>query len=354
MYAALLAEYEKIEWTQVADPVLEDDEVLIRVKYAGICGSDLHIYLGDFAPRTVLPLIPGHEFSGRVERVGNQVTNVAPGDRVVVDPAIPCGTCAACRRGFVSACPSLKLLGVDTHGAFAQFVKVKDSMVHRLGESISDRHAALVELYSIGFHACLQSDLQRGDRVAIWGAGRVGQSILQAARTQTDGPIFIVDVLDSRLELAAKVRGPIVPINAHRHDPFAIIAEGTDGDGVDVAFEAVGHPRQVANVPHPVVACVHAIRGAGTVCVLGLGDEPVSMVMKDIIWKEARLVSSRVNRGEFPLVLDHLERGLLEPEIIISAEIPMHEAHRAFSLLLDHPENYLKILLVGPQEKSIL
>ena len=216
-----------------------------------------------------------------------------------MDPIYWCGQCPACQLKHYPACSSLKLLGIDSDGGFGQYVAVKDFMLHRIGENISDRHAAMIELLSIGFHACNRAGIKKDDTVLIAGAGRVGQCILQAARTITDNTIYLVDILANRLALAEKTWPNVVGINATQHDPASVIKELTKGRGVDAAFEAVGHAHAIENRLNPVCLCIEAIRGAGTVCVLGLGDEPVSLVMKRLIWKEARIVASRVTHGEF-------------------------------------------------------
>lgn len=351
MKAAVLVEYGRIEWREVKQPVLDSDEVLVRVGYAGICGSDQHVYRGEFKPRTSLPLIQGHEFGGTIAQVGRAVEGRRPGDRVAVDPIYWCGKCAACELGHWPACSNLKLLGVDSDGGFAQFVAVKDFMLYRLPDQISDRDAAMVEMLSIGFHACNRAGLKPGHSVAIFGSGRIGQSILQAARTITDADLFMVDILSSRLDIAKRTYGNITPVDATKCDSVAAIREATGGRGVDVAFEAVGHAKRVEPHPSPVVQCVDAIRGAGTVCVLGLSDQPTGLVMKKLIWKEARLIASRVTHGEFARTIDEMAKGNLHPEALVSEILQADQAQHAFELLANRPADYLKILLTMIERK---
>ncbi|NOY59427.1 MAG: alcohol dehydrogenase catalytic domain-containing protein, partial [Calditrichaeota bacterium] len=177
MNAAVLTEYGKIEWQSVPVPEINDNQVLIKVGAVGICGSDLHIYNGDFAPRTQTPMIQGHEFAGTIVNIGKNIKNYKIGDRAAVDPIIPCGKCAACKLGHYPACTNLKLLGVDMNGGFGEYVAADEHMLYRLYPEISDKQGALVELYSIGFHACNRAGLQENDTAVIWGSGRVGQAI---------------------------------------------------------------------------------------------------------------------------------------------------------------------------------
>jgi threonine dehydrogenase-like Zn-dependent dehydrogenase len=345
MKAAVLTQYGHFEWKEVPEPKIRKNEVLVRTEYAGICGSDVHVFHGDFKPRTQLPLIPGHEFGGIIIETGTAVKKFKQGDRVTVDPIVWCGQCAACQIGHYPACTSLKLIGVDMDGGFGEAVAVPESMLYSIPSVLTPREAALVEIYSIGFHACNRAQIDRDDTVAIWGAGRVGQSILQAVRTKTSRPVFCIDVLNSRLSIARKAYPDSVTVNVREQDPVSVIYEMTKGRGVDVAFESVGHAITISGRPNPVQGCIQCIRGAGTVCVLGLGDKPSPVLTKELIWKEARIVTSRVSHGEFSEVIQNLEQGTLKPEVLISAEFPGSEVQTAFERIEKEPDKYLKILL---------
>jgi L-gulonate 5-dehydrogenase len=345
MKAAVLTQYGHFEWKEVPEPEIREDEVLVRTEYAGICGSDVHVFHGDFKPRTKLPLIPGHEFSGIITETGTAVKKFKKGDRVSVDPIIWCGQCAACLIGHYPACSSLKLIGIDMDGGFGEAVAVPESMLYLIPSGLSPREAALVEIYSIGFHACNRAQVAGNDTVAIWGAGRVGQSILQAVRTKTAQPVFCIDVLNSRLSIARTAYPDVITINVTDQDPVSVIQDMTKGRGVDVAFESVGHAIAVSGRPNPVQGCVQCIRGAGKVCVLGLGDKPSPVLTKELIWKEACIVTSRVSHGEFREVIMNLDQGTLKPEVMISAEFPGREVQTAFERIENEPEKYLKILL---------
>jgi len=345
MKAAVLTDYGKFVWQEVPMPAMNDQQVLIRVDYAGICGSDMHIFSGDFHPRTHTPMIPGHEFAGIIVEAGAAVRSFQRGDRVTVDPIIWCGQCAACQAHHYPACTTLKLLGIDMDGGFAEFVAADESMLYKVDSRISARDAALIEIYSIGFHACQRSGVKADDTLVIWGSGRVGQAILQAARTITENTIFMVDVLDHRLAAAAGHFDRVVAINATKQDPVSVILDHTSGRGVDIAFEAVGHSQAIADRPHPVRGCIQSIHGAGVVCVLGLADEPAPLVMKELIYREAKIVASRVSHGEFSQAISHLAQGHLKPEVMVSLELAAEEAQKAFELLKSQPHQYLKVLL---------
>jgi threonine dehydrogenase-like Zn-dependent dehydrogenase len=345
MKAAVLKEYGKIEWIDVPTPKPNDDQVLVKTIFASICGSDQHIFRGDFHPRTRLPLIPGHEFAGIITETGKNIKNHFKGDQVAVDPIIWCGKCPACLIGHYPACTSLKLAGVDLDGGFGEYTAVTENMLYRTSIKTPPSHAALVEILSIGFHASNRAGVKAGSTIAVWGAGKVGQAILQAARTRTKDLIFMVDPVEDRLNIALKSYPDIVAVNPLKCDPVKTIKEHTQGKGVDIAFEAVGHARPIEGQFNPVRLCINAIRGAGTVCVLGLGDDPAPILFKELIWKEAKIFASRVSHGEFAETITQLEAGNLKPEFLISDILPASEAQKGFEMLESEPEKHLKILL---------
>lgn len=345
MNAAVLTDYRKIEWKQVDIPEISGNEVLIKVSYACICGSDQHVFMGEFHPRTSVPLIQGHEFAGTVVKTGPDVKDYKNGDRVAVDPIIWCGHCPACLRQHYPACTSLKLVGIDLDGGFSEFMKVPETMLYRLTDKISDAHAALVEVLSIGFHACKRAGVKPVDKVVIWGAGKVGQSILQALRTKTSNMVILVDILDERLAMAKKAYKDIHIVNAIQTDAIEKIKELTHGEGVDIAFEAVGHTKEIPGVVDPVRGCIQAIRGGGKVCVLGLSSEPSPIVMKELIWKEGTIVTSRVSHGEFAETIENMNQGTLNPDALVTDILHPSQAQHAFEMLEKEPDKHLKILL---------
>jgi threonine dehydrogenase-like Zn-dependent dehydrogenase len=345
MKAAILTEYRKFEVKELSLPEIKSNEVLIRIEYASICGSDMHVFKGDFAGRTPVPFIPGHEMAGIVEMTGSDVKNYKTGDRAAIDPLIWCGKCPACLKKHYPACTALKLTGIDLDGGFTQYMAIPEWMLYKVASSIPAKHAALVEIYSIGFHANNRAGVKAGDVLAIWGAGRVGQVVLQAARTKTKEKIFIVDILDSRLEIAAGSNENVITINALRENPVEVIKNHTNGNGVDIAFEAIGDWHHIEGVVNPVRGCIQSIRGGGIVCALGLTDEPSPIVFKELIWKEGKIITSRVSHGEFAESLAHLAKGDLKPDALITEIMPLEKIQEAFEMVENDPSRYLKILI---------
>jgi len=344
MKAAILNKYKHFQWIEreITDP--EAAQVQVKVSFASICGTDMHIFNGDFHPRTPVPFIPGHEMAGTIEKTGKDVTGYTIGDKVAIDPLIWCGECQACKAHHYPACTSLKLIGIDLDGGFCEYINVNQNMLFKAPKQVPEEHLALTEIYGIGFHACNRAGVKPGDSLAIWGAGRVGQVILQAARTITDAPIYMVDLLDKRLRIATEAYDNVIPLNA-LEDPVEAIKEHTGGDGTDIAFEAVGHAHAPERTLNPVRGAIQSIRGGGRVCVLGLTDDPAPVVFKELIWKEASIIASRVSHGEYPTIIDHFGKGSLKPETLITSIMPGEQIQEAFEKVEKDPGNYLKILL---------
>ncbi len=220
MKAAVLEKYHQFIVVEKPKPQMKENEVLVKVKFASICGSDQHLYKGDFHPRTKLPFTPGHEFAGVIEEIGDEVTGCVIGEKVAVDPIIWCGECDACKKEHYPACNKLRLIGIDQDGGFADYVSVPPSMLYKVPENVPHEHAALVEVYSIGFHACNRAKVKSEDRVAIYGGGKVGQCVMQAARTKTNGKMFVVDIVEGRLNIIRKSYPDVRTINATKEDPI--------------------------------------------------------------------------------------------------------------------------------------
>jgi (R,R)-butanediol dehydrogenase/meso-butanediol dehydrogenase/diacetyl reductase len=345
MKAAVLKKYNEFTVVEKPQPHMTENEVLVKVKFASICGSDQHLYKGDFHPRTKLPFTPGHEFAGVVENIGKDVSGYEVGEKVAVDPIIWCGECDACKIGHYPACNKLRLIGIDQDGGFADYVSVPPSMLYKVPNSVSHEHAALVEVYGIGFHACNRAKVKSGDSIVIYGGGKVGQCVMQAARTKTNGKMFVVDVVEGRLDIIRKSYPDVRTINAKMEDPVEVVKIETDGHGVDVAFEVVGHAMEILGRVNPVRGCVQCIRGGGIVCVLGLGDNAIPIVYKELIWKEAQIIASRVSHGEFADAIAHLDKGDLKPEALITSVLPVDKIQEAFNMLDENPDKHLKILL---------
>jgi threonine dehydrogenase-like Zn-dependent dehydrogenase len=344
MKAAVLKNDMQIVFEEVPTPDPEPEQVQIRVNWSSVCGTDLHIYMGEFKNRVKYPRILGHEFAGVVESVGTAVQHLKAGDRVTVDPIIWCNQCPACLNGQNNVCSNLKLLGIEYDGGFADYAIAGADKVFKIPDSVSMRDAALVELYSLGVHSARKAMIEPGDRVVILGAGRLGLAVLEVIKQTAASWVCAVDVLDNRLEIARKM-GADLTINATAEDPVEKILEQTGGLGVDRVIECVGTYAEMDNREGPVQQAVKMSRSGGRIVVMGLGPQLTPVFWKECVFKELQIVGSRVTLGDYPRALQLMELNKFHPELFVSEVFDLKHLDQAFHLLEGKPDQYLKVLV---------
>ena len=348
MLAAVLTGPRVLQLQELPDPAPGPGELLLSPRYASICGTDQHVFQGEFAGRVSYPAVLGHEFSAVVEAAGEGVKDFAPGERLAVDPIVPCMRCVACIEGRLNACRQLDLLGIDLPGGFAQRVVAPAHACFRLPEEVSFRDAAMTELFSLGIHACRRARIEPGDVVVILGAGKLGLSILSVARLTAADTIIVTDRVAHRLTVAREL-GADVTLDVTQVDPVAEVMKLTGGQGADRVLEAVGHAIPGVSGRQPMSEAAEMVRSAGRVVVLGQGPEEEPVFWKPFVWKEAEIIASRVTLGEFPRALRMLARGQLDPGKLITHELPLERIDEAFELMLNPESQAIKVLLEIPQ-----
>ncbi|MCD6509075.1 MAG: zinc-binding alcohol dehydrogenase family protein [Thermoprotei archaeon] len=337
MRAVLLHGPYDIRVEDVDKPSPSRGEVVIRVKAAGICGTDLHSYRGKH-PFLRPPRIPGHEFSGYVAEIGEGVTGIEVGERVVVEPLISCGRCDACIRGEYNVCRNLKVLGVHVDGAFAEYVKVPAEKVYRLPKGVSYEDGALIEPLAVAVHVTRRGKIGLGDSIAILGSGPIGLLIAQVARCAGARRIIMTDVLGYRLRLAERL-GADVTINAKDEDPVRRILEETNNMGVDVAIEAAGAP------PTPAQA-LRVTKPHGRVVIIGFFEMPsVQLNILDIVAKELHVYGSRVYWHDFATAIELLSEDKIDVRSLVTHKYRLEEAKEAFEVLDKKIGRPIKVLL---------
>lgn len=344
MRAAVLTGRRIIEIKDIPAPEPNENQVIVRAAYTGICGTEQHIWNGEFEQRVKYPAVLGHEFGGYILKTGRNVTGFKEGDKVVVDPIISCHTCPACHEGRFNACRSLKLRGVDLPGGMAEEVVCDLSQVFRYPDHLPMEHSPMAELYSIACHCAVRARIRPADTVAVFGAGKVGLSVIDVFRQMGISRLFAVDTVDDRLAKAAAL-GADRTINPRHEDPVAVIREATDGTGVDLAVEAVGHYDEIDGILPPVAAAGEALRNAGRLVVLGQGPQHTPVFFKTLVWKEIDMVMSRVSLGEFPRAVRLMDRGLLHPDKIISGVFPLEKTGEMFERLEKDKAGLVKVVL---------
>jgi 2-desacetyl-2-hydroxyethyl bacteriochlorophyllide A dehydrogenase len=345
MKAGILYNDRDIRLGNAADPRIKPDEVLVKSLYAGICGTDVHIFRGEFHNRVHYPAIQGHEFGGIIEEVGSEVQGLKVGDRVAIDPIISCHACAACLSGHINACRTLKLLGVDLDGGYGQYVAAPASTVYLLPDNVSMAHVPMVEMYGLGHHVLRRGQVQSGETVVILGAGKLGLSILDVL-CHSAGPAItlVTDLQPYRLEVAKKL-GADYAINLADTDPVEQVMELTKGEGVDCVIEAVGHYHVVDGQEPPLSQAVKMIRNGGRIVTAGLGEQTTAVHFKTLVMKEAQIIASRVTLGEFNRAIRLLSKGLLHPELLITHQMPMKSVTEAFAQVDQDEPSTIKVVL---------
>jgi len=345
MKAGILYGKRDIQVGQMSEPRFGPNDVLLESHAAGICGTDLHIFRGEFENRVRYPAVQGHEFGGVIAETGANVSGFETGDRVVVDPIVSCHNCPACLTGHINACQTLKLLGVDLDGGYGQFVSVPVDRLYALPDNIPMSHAPMVEMYALGHHILQRGQVQPGETVAILGAGKLGLSILDVlCHSASPGLTIISDLQPFRLEMA-KSLGADYAINIRDADPVEQALDLTNGVGVDCVIEAVGHYHLVDGQEAPLAQAVKMVRGGGRIVTAGLGEQLSAVHFKTLVLKEAQIIASRVTRGEFPRAIQMMSRGLLHPEKLITSVQPLGDIGHAFEQVDQETPDTIKIVL---------
>jgi len=330
-----------LEYSDFPDPVPADDEVLIRVKACGICGSDVHGFTGKTG-RRIPPLIMGHEAAGIVEEAGKDVDGFEKGDRVCFDSTVYCSKCEACRQGRVNRCDKRQVLGVSVpafrrHGAFAEYVAVPSWIVSKIPGHMSFVDAALLEPASIGTHAANRASISGGDIVAVIGTGTIGLFILQAAKLRGAAKTIAVDIDDFRLDVAKKL-GADVLINPAKSDLKEAVIKETEDKGANVTLEAVGYAKTFADA-------VSVTRMGGHVVAVGNLEKKAEFDLQEFISRELTFTGSYASSGEFRDCIELVASGKINVKPLISDVLPLEEGPGAFDRLLKGEENLLKIVL---------
>ena len=331
MKALLLTEYGRFSLADMDVPPAGDEDVLVRVRACGICGSDIHGYTGGTG-RRIPPLVMGHEAAGVIERAGAAVRGFAPGDRVTFDSTVYCGRCGFCQRGDVNLCDARMVLGVSCgeyrrHGAFAEFVSVPARILHRLPETLPFEHAALVEPLAVAVHAVARRTPAPGDRVAVIGCGMIGLLTLQVLRARGCRSITAVDPDQRRGALARQ-------LGAER-----ILADAADVRDADHAFEVVGQAATVA-------AAIRCVRKGGAVTLIGNLSPEAPLPLQAVVSREITLFGSCASSGEYPEAIRLLASGEVDVAPLISARAPLAEGALWFERLHRADEGLMKVVLV--------
>lgn len=310
----------EINWVPIPEP--EHDEVLIKVEYAGICGTDIHIFHGKH-PRAKGPLVMGHEFSGVIVQCPEN-SELKVGDFVTAEPLISCGTCFTCLSGYPHVCKTLGLYGIDANGAFAQYVKMPVRKVYKIPEKIKPEVGALIEPIAVAIHALRLSNLKISDTVCILGGGPIGLLLALASREAGCKDVIICEMNSYRLKLAEDYG--ITTVDASREDVPARILNLTGNIGADIVFEAAGV--EATNLLAPKLC-----RERGEVINVGIPKQPILSDILSITFKEITTKGVRVYEPfDFARAIDFIKRSDIDFTPFISGPYPLAEYEKAFAM----------------------
>jgi L-iditol 2-dehydrogenase len=340
MKAAVFTGLNRIEMQEVPQPKPKPDEVLIRVRAAGVCGSEVHAFIGTH-PFRKPPAIMGHEVSGDVVEVGSEVRGISIGDRVIVNPQKLCGDCFYCRSGNSHLCLQKTMMGTpDWTGAFAEYVTAHESCTIKMPDSFSYEEGVMCEPLSVGIHSAKKARVALGDTVLVLGSGAIGLCCIAAAKAAGATKILATDAYDYNLELARKAGAETV-FNVRSNGSLGeTVAESLRPEGADVVMVTAGFDPVVAQ------ALVH-VRKLGRVALVALFDG--ALTIKEpfhIGLKELEVIGVHTyEHQDFYTAIDLIQRGTVDVKSMVSHVLPVEEAQRALELVYNKTENNAKVIL---------
>jgi threonine dehydrogenase-like Zn-dependent dehydrogenase len=340
MRAAVQEAPRRLVVKEIPVPAIGPNDVLIKVKFTGICGTDGAIYTGKYSSQ-FLPMVPGHEFSGVVAATGGAVRSVREGDRVTADINMSCGVCFYCRRGRKLMCPEFHQLGIHCDGTYAEYVKAPAEQVHILPDQLSFEQGAFIEPVSCVIHSAKALNMEVGSNVAILGAG-LGILHGLLAKLRGAAPVMLIEPNARRREVAARM-GIDCVIDPNACDPVARVKELTGGRGADYVIEAVGRPETYAQA-------FAMSRPGGSIAAFGItaADDTVPIKPFDFVLGERTLVGSCAGVGrDWVDAMILLANRRIQPEPMFSMKVPLEELESAI-LELQSSQDLMKVF-VSPE-----
>ncbi len=341
MKALVLEEYNKLVYRDYPNPIVGDDEVLVKVEAVGICGSDVHGMDGS-SGRRVPPLVMGHEASGVISELGKDVNGWSPGDRVTFDSTIYKLDDWYTRKGYYNLSDNRMVLGVSPgdwkkQGAFAEYVSVPQHILYKIPEGVTFTQAAMVEPVAVAAHAVELAPILWNDTAVVVGSGMIGLFVIQVLRAKGCGTIIAIDLEDEKLSLA-KGLGADHGFNTKKVDVKKEILALTENRGADVAFEVVG-------LSDTVNMAIDSVRKGATVTLVGNLSPKAEIPLQTVVTQQIRLQGSCAICGEYPAVLDMIARKEVNVDAILSAEAPLSEGAEWFERLYDKEPGLIKVVL---------
>lgn len=327
---------------EIPVPEITPDQVLIRVEYVGICGSDVHYFHDGRCGTFVVgeePFMLGHECAGTIVEVGSEVKNLVAGDRVCVEPGITCGKCEHCKSGEYNLCPDVKFLATPPiQGCNERYLAFPAELCYKLPDNMSTRVGALIEPLSTCMYSARLSEVTVGDTVVILGAGCIGLLIMMCCKARGASKVIICDLENIRLE-KAKELGADYTVNSREADVLAEVERLTNGRGADIVIEAAGNKVTIAQTPF-------LVRQGGLILLVGMSaEEEITYNFGQIMAKEARIKSQFRFVNTFPTAIAAVESGLIPLEKIVTHEFSFNDIQKAYETCIYDKSNVVKALV---------
>lgn len=341
MKVAVMTGIGKIGYERRPVPEPQDDEVLVKLEYVGICGSDLHYYesgaIGGYVVKP--PFVLGHEPGGIVVKTGKNVRGLKAGDKVALEPGKTCGHCEFCRQGKYNLCPDVVFFATPpVDGVFAEYVAHKADLCFKLPENVSTMEGALIEPLAVGFHAAMQGGARFGQRALVFGAGCIGLVSLLALKAMGVSEVYVVDVVASRLQKAEQL-GASAVVNGAEEDVAARLAELTGGEGIDLAIETSGS-ETAAN------QAIEAAKKGSVIVFVGYGRTGrTTLSMSLALDKELTFKTVFRYRHIYPLAIRAVAEGRVNLKGVVSHVFGFDELQRAMDLSVSDKERIVKAVV---------
>lgn len=339
--AAFMTSIDKMVIREVSMPVAHDDQVIVKMEYVGICGSDVHYFhdgrCGDYVVHG--DFILGHECAGTVVETGKNVKSLKIGDRVALEPGITCGQCEFCKTGRYNLCPDVQFLATPpVQGCYENYIAFPENMSFKLPDGISTKEGALIEPLAVGMHAAGQGNIKLGDSVVILGAGCIGLVTLLSCKAYGATDITVVDVEQKRLDFAMKL-GATRVINAREKDAVVELDKLTNGMGTEKVFEAAGSSITIAQTPY-------LVKQGGTIVLVGLSSqEKLEYNFAKIMAKEATIKSVFRYRNIYPQAIAAVADGKINVSDIITHEFDFDDIQNAFDSVIHNKNEVVKAVI---------
>ena len=331
----------KMEIEERSIPVITEREVLVRIKSVGICGSDVHGFLGISGKRRMPGLVMGHEASGEVEEVGSHVEGWKNGDRVTINPQQVCGYCNPCRRGWPHLCDNMSVIGSSMRnfkdGAMCEYIAISPNQLFKITDTMSFNEGSMLDPVGNALHVINRAPMEIGNIVAIIGTGVIGLLLTQVARIRGAGKVIAVDSNTQRLRLASDF-GADRLINSRMENIVDAIMSETNGRGADIVIEAVGLAVTYQNA-------VNSVRKRGAVMALGFRNDEIPIPIQPLLFKEISLIGNTGFVFEIQSFIDFVSEGKINVKPIITHEFALEDVQKAFELLADETSSAIKVIL---------